>query len=171
MRVRTQPLAVKQVMNADAKIVEGDAGEQILTGMAFMMNNLSRRLTAAWHQARSWGFNRPVAGKTGTTNDYKDARACRLRRIFGCSSMTTKASGLSGAQAGYRSGPSSRRAPRRHAGYRLRHRRTRQKGTILKNKCGRDNRDSDGVRRSSSCRRRAVTNFEFQEGRRFVSPT
>jgi penicillin-binding protein 1B len=76
--VRTQPLAVKQVMNADAKIVEKRdvRVEQILTpGMAFMMNNLLKgvldRGTAA--QARSWGFNRPAAGKTGTTNDYKDA--------------------------------------------------------------------------------------------------
>lgn len=76
--VRTQPLAVKQVVNSGAKILEKRdvRVEQILApGIAFMMNNMLKgvldRGTAA--QARSWGFNRPAAGKTGTTNDYKDA--------------------------------------------------------------------------------------------------
>jgi len=76
--VRTQPLAVKQVINSTAKILEKRdvRVEQILTpGVAFMMNSLLKgvldRGTAA--QARAWGFNRPAAGKTGTTNDYKDA--------------------------------------------------------------------------------------------------
>jgi len=76
--VRTQPLAVKQVVNADTKVLEKRdvRVEQILSpSVAFMMNNLLKgvldRGTAA--QARSWGFNRPAAGKTGTTNDYKDA--------------------------------------------------------------------------------------------------
>lgn len=76
--VRTQPLAVKQVVNANTKILEKRdvRVEQILApGVAFMMNSMLKgvldRGTAA--QARSWGFNRPAAGKTGTTNDYKDA--------------------------------------------------------------------------------------------------
>jgi penicillin-binding protein 1B len=76
--VRTQPLAVKQVINANTKILEKRdvRVEQILApGVAFMMNSLLKgvldRGTAA--QARAWGFNRPAAGKTGTTNDYKDA--------------------------------------------------------------------------------------------------
>jgi penicillin-binding protein 1B len=76
--VRTQPLAVKQVINGNAKILEKRdvRVEQVLTpNIAFLMNNLLKgvldRGTAA--QARQWGFTRPAAGKTGTTNDYKDA--------------------------------------------------------------------------------------------------
>jgi membrane carboxypeptidase/penicillin-binding protein len=43
--------------------------------IAFLMNHLLKgvldRGTA--EIARRWGFTRPAAGKTGTTNDYKDA--------------------------------------------------------------------------------------------------
>jgi penicillin-binding protein 1B len=50
--------------------------EKVLTPqIAFIMNHLLKgvfdRGTA--DAARRWGFTRPAAGKTGTTNDYKDA--------------------------------------------------------------------------------------------------
>jgi len=76
--VRTRPLAVKQVMNADSRVLEKRdvRVEKVLTPqLAFIMNYLLKgvldRGTA--DVARRWGFTRPAAGKTGTTNDYKDA--------------------------------------------------------------------------------------------------
>jgi penicillin-binding protein 1B len=76
--VRTRPLSVKQVMDPNGRVLEKRdvRVEKILTPqMAFMMNHLLKgvfdRGTA--DVARRWGFTRPAAGKTGTTNDYKDA--------------------------------------------------------------------------------------------------
>ena len=76
--VRTTPLAVKQVMDADARVLEKRdvrVEKVISPQIAFMMNYLLKgvldRGTA--DVARRWGFTRPAAGKTGTTNDYKDA--------------------------------------------------------------------------------------------------
>jgi len=76
--VRTHPLATKQVMDANGRVLEKrDIRVQkvISPQMAFMMNHLLKgvfdRGTA--NVARGWGFTRPAAGKTGTTNDYKDA--------------------------------------------------------------------------------------------------
>jgi penicillin-binding protein 1B len=76
--VRTRPLAVKQVVDADGGVREKRdvRVEKVLTPqIAFLMNSLLKgvfdRGTA--DAARRWGFTRPAAGKTGTTNDYKDA--------------------------------------------------------------------------------------------------
>jgi penicillin-binding protein 1B len=76
--VRARPLAVKQVMDADHQVREKRdiKVDKVLTPqIAFIMNHLLRgvfeRGTA--DVARRWGFTRPAAGKTGTTNDYKDA--------------------------------------------------------------------------------------------------
>jgi penicillin-binding protein 1B len=76
--VRARPLAVKQVTDADNRVREKRdiKVDKVLTPqLAFIMNHLLRgvfdRGTA--DVARRWGFTRPAAGKTGTTNDYKDA--------------------------------------------------------------------------------------------------
>jgi penicillin-binding protein 1B len=76
--VRTRPLTVKQVMDPNARVLEKRdvrVEKVIPAQMAFLMNNLLKgvldRGTADF--ARRWGFTRPAAGKTGTTNDYKDA--------------------------------------------------------------------------------------------------
>ena len=76
--VRTRPLAVKQVMDVNGRVLEKRdvRVEKVLSPqMAFMMNYLLKgvldRGTGAF--ARTWGFTRPAAGKTGTTNDFKDA--------------------------------------------------------------------------------------------------
>jgi len=76
--VRTRPVAVKQVMTPDSRVLEKRdvRVEKVLTPqLAFIMNYLLKgvldRGTA--DVARRWGFTRPAAGKTGTTNDYKDA--------------------------------------------------------------------------------------------------
>ena len=76
--VRTRPLAVKLVMDQNGQPLEKRdvRVEQVINPqLAYMMNNLLKgvldRGTAT--AARRMGFTRPAAGKTGTTNDYKDA--------------------------------------------------------------------------------------------------
>ncbi len=76
--VRTRPLAVKEIMDPSNHVLEKRdvrVEKVISPQLAFMMNYLLEgvldRGTAA--NARRWGFTRPAAGKTGTTNDYKDA--------------------------------------------------------------------------------------------------
>jgi penicillin-binding protein 1B len=76
--VRTRPLSVKQVMDPSGRVLEKRdvRVEKVLSPQAaFMINYLLKgvfeRGTA--DSARRMGFTRPAAGKTGTTNDYKDA--------------------------------------------------------------------------------------------------
>jgi len=76
--VRARSVAVKQVMDQNTKVLEKrDVKlEQVISpSLAYTMNQLLKgvmdRGTGA--PARRWGFTRPAAGKTGTTNDYKDA--------------------------------------------------------------------------------------------------
>ena len=76
--VRTQPLAVKQVMDQAARVLEKRdvRVEKVITPqLAFMMNHLMKGVLdrGTGRSARALGFNRPAAGKTGTTNDTKDA--------------------------------------------------------------------------------------------------
>ncbi len=76
--VRTRPLAVKQVMDPDGRRLEKrDVNvEKVLSPqLAFMMNHLLKGVMdrGTGELARRWGFTRPAAGKTGTTNDFKDA--------------------------------------------------------------------------------------------------
>ena len=75
---RNRPLAVKQVVDQSAKVLERRdvRPDRVLSPqLAHAMNQLLKgvldRGTAA--SARRAGFTRPAAGKTGTTNDYKDA--------------------------------------------------------------------------------------------------
>lgn len=75
---RTRPLAVKQVMDQSAKILERRdvKPEQVISSqLAYAMNMLLKGVLdrGTGTAARRWGFTRPAAGKTGTTNDYKDA--------------------------------------------------------------------------------------------------
>jgi penicillin-binding protein 1B len=76
--VRTRPLAVKQVTDPSGRVLEKRdvRVEKVLSPqVAFMINYMLKgvldRGTA--ESARRLGFTRPAAGKTGTTNDYKDA--------------------------------------------------------------------------------------------------
>ena len=76
--VRTRPLTVKQVLDPNARVVEKRdvrVEKVVPAQMAFLINHLLKgvldRGTA--DSARRAGFTRPAAGKTGTTNDYKDA--------------------------------------------------------------------------------------------------
>jgi len=76
--VRTQSLAVKQVMDHRGRVLEKRdvRVEKVVTPqLAFMMNHLLKGVLdrGTGRGARSYGFDRPAAGKTGTTNDTKDA--------------------------------------------------------------------------------------------------
>lgn len=76
--VRTRPLTVKQVLDPNARVVEKRdvRVEKVVPAQtAFLINYLLKGVLerGTGENARRWGFTRPAAGKTGTTNDYKDA--------------------------------------------------------------------------------------------------
>ncbi|MBI4490674.1 MAG: PBP1A family penicillin-binding protein, partial [Deltaproteobacteria bacterium] len=76
--VRARPLAVKQVVDQGGRVLEKrDIRVQkvITPQLAFMMNHLLEGVLdrGTGRGARLQGFDRPAAGKTGTTNDTKDA--------------------------------------------------------------------------------------------------
>ncbi len=76
--VRTQPLAVKQVVDHAERVLEKRdvLVEKVITPQqAFMINYLMKGVLdrGTGFGARAQGFDRPAAGKTGTTNDLKDA--------------------------------------------------------------------------------------------------
>ncbi|HEV2170135.1 MAG TPA: penicillin-binding transpeptidase domain-containing protein, partial [Candidatus Binatus sp.] len=73
-----QPFAVTAVVDENSKVIEGHdlTAEQVISPqlaymMQFMLENVINHGTGA--AARTMGFTRPAAGKTGTTNDAKDA--------------------------------------------------------------------------------------------------
>ncbi|HXM88820.1 MAG TPA: penicillin-binding transpeptidase domain-containing protein, partial [Candidatus Acidoferrum sp.] len=72
------PYAVTAVVDENNKVIEGHelAAQQVISPelaymMQFMLENVINHGTGA--AARTMGFTRPAAGKTGTTNDAKDA--------------------------------------------------------------------------------------------------
>jgi penicillin-binding protein 1B len=76
--MRTEPLAIKEVVDADGRVLERRTLEmtQVLTPQqAFLLTHLLQgvvdRGTAGG--VRAMGFTRPAAGKTGTTSHYNDA--------------------------------------------------------------------------------------------------
>ncbi|HEV8342290.1 MAG TPA: PBP1A family penicillin-binding protein [Candidatus Binatia bacterium] len=76
--VRTHPLAVKQVMDQEGRALEKRdiRVERVISPqMAFMINHLLKGVLdrGTGYGARAQGFDRAAAGKTGTTNDLKDA--------------------------------------------------------------------------------------------------
>ena len=75
--VRARSVAVKHVMDQNTKVLEKrDVKlEQVISpSLAYTMNQLLMGVMDRGTGARGrWGFTRPAAGKTGTTNDYKDA--------------------------------------------------------------------------------------------------
>ena len=76
--VRTHPLTVKQVTNQDGRALEKrdiQVRRVISPQLAFMINYLLKGVLdrGTGYGARLQGFDRAAAGKTGTTNDLKDA--------------------------------------------------------------------------------------------------
>jgi len=76
--VRTNPLAVKQVIDQAGRVLEKRdvrVKKVITPQQAFIMNHMLKGVFdhGTARGARWRGFNRPAAGKTGTTNDTRDA--------------------------------------------------------------------------------------------------
>jgi len=76
--VRTTPIAVKDVVDQQHRSLERRdiRVEKVLSPqLAFMMNHLLKGVIdrGTGRGARTNGFDRPAAGKTGTTNDLRDA--------------------------------------------------------------------------------------------------
>ncbi len=76
--MEVQPYAVTAVVDVSNKVIEGHplTAEQVISPqlaymMQFMLEFVINHGTGAG--ARTMGFRRPAAGKTGTTNDAKDA--------------------------------------------------------------------------------------------------
>lgn len=76
--VRARPLAIKEVVDQSGRVLEKrdvQVRRMISPQLAFMINYLMKGVLdrGTGYGARLRGFNRPAAGKTGTTNDMKDA--------------------------------------------------------------------------------------------------
>ncbi|MBI3611063.1 MAG: PBP1A family penicillin-binding protein [Nitrospirae bacterium] len=76
--VRVEPLAIKEVVTADGRVLDRRTIEMtsVLTPpQAYLMVHLLKGVVerGTGKEVRSRGLTRPVAGKTGTTSDYKDA--------------------------------------------------------------------------------------------------
>ena len=76
--LQVQPVAVTEVVDKDGRVIEGHElkAEQVLSPQLayeidFMLQQVIEHGTG--FGARRQGFKRPAAGKTGTTNDSKDA--------------------------------------------------------------------------------------------------
>lgn len=73
-----QPYAVTSVVDENGKVIEGhqlEAHQVVSPELAFMMQFMMEQVInhGTGYGARLAGFMRPAAGKTGTTNDSKDA--------------------------------------------------------------------------------------------------
>jgi membrane carboxypeptidase/penicillin-binding protein len=76
--VKVEPLAIKEVVDATGQVLERRTLDltTVLTPqeayiLIYLLQGVVDRGTAKG--VRALGFDRPVAGKTGTTSDYKDA--------------------------------------------------------------------------------------------------
>jgi penicillin-binding protein 1B len=76
--VKVEPLAIKEVVDTTGQVLERRALDMttVLTPqeaylLTYLLEGVVDRGTA--RGVRALGFDRPVAGKTGTTSDYKDA--------------------------------------------------------------------------------------------------
>jgi penicillin-binding protein 1A len=74
--VRHDPVAVKWVEDAEGQVLEKHAlpGERVMSEQqAFVMTSMLQGVVQRGTATRAKALNRPVAGKTGTTNDFIDA--------------------------------------------------------------------------------------------------
>lgn len=74
---RNEPLFVRSVEGPDGAVLEKNdpVGEQVIDpSTAFLMTNIMRGVVEEGTAAKiGHAFDRPIAGKTGTTNNYNDA--------------------------------------------------------------------------------------------------
>ena len=75
---RPQPHLIRRVETADGEVLfsaQPSAGRAVSETTAFLMTSMLTDVLngGTGSQARRFGFTRPAAGKTGTTNGYRDA--------------------------------------------------------------------------------------------------
>jgi penicillin-binding protein 1A len=76
MGYRIEPVFVKKIIGRDGKILEKAGGKRekvIEKSTAYLITNLLEGVVKEGTGRRVRSLHRPVAGKTGTTNDLKDA--------------------------------------------------------------------------------------------------
>ena len=74
--VRSEPRLVRRVLDADGAVLYEAAAERtpvMSAGDAFLVGDVLRGVVANGTGARAALADRPAAGKTGTTNDFRDA--------------------------------------------------------------------------------------------------
>jgi len=74
--MKTNPVYIKYVSDRQGRIVEScdpDPQEVISPQTAFLITSMMEDVVRYGTGWRARALGRPVAGKTGTTNDYKDA--------------------------------------------------------------------------------------------------
>jgi penicillin-binding protein 1B len=76
--VKAQPVTILSVVTRDGNVLESRVVEMVRVadpGVLYVMNDILQEVVSRGTAARvrSLGFTRPFAGKTGTTNDYRDA--------------------------------------------------------------------------------------------------
>jgi penicillin-binding protein 1A len=74
--LRMKPLLVQRITDRDGNVIEEarpQARDAIRADTAFILTTLLRGVVQRGTAARAASLNRPIAGKTGTTNDFTDA--------------------------------------------------------------------------------------------------
>jgi len=74
--VRMEPLAVKYIMDSDGNVIESNKpkGRRVISAQtAFLATSMLEEVVNHGTGWRAKALGRPVAGKTGTTNEYRDA--------------------------------------------------------------------------------------------------
>lgn len=74
--IRMKPIAIKYITDAKGSVIESNEpeGEQVISPeTAFLITSMMEDVVTYGTGWRVKALGRPVAGKTGTTNDYRDA--------------------------------------------------------------------------------------------------
>src|SRR4030067_1505806 len=74
--MKMKPIAIKYIIDSKGRVLESnepDAEEVISPQTAFLITSMMEDVVKYGTGWRAKALNRPVAGKTGTTNEYKDA--------------------------------------------------------------------------------------------------
>lgn len=74
--IRTPPIALKYVVDSEGKVLENNIpkGQSVISAQtAFLATSMLEDVVKSGTGKRARALNRPVAGKTGTTNEYRDA--------------------------------------------------------------------------------------------------
>ena len=74
--IRREPIAIKYIIDREGNVIENNQPKGVRTvdpRTAFLTTSMLEEVVKSGTGWRAKALKRPVAGKTGTTNDYKDA--------------------------------------------------------------------------------------------------